>query len=245
MARSTPAHRRIAEEIRRRIIAEEYEGDSLPPEVRLAEEFGVSRPTVRVALQHLVNDGLLVRQAGSGTRILRDGRNAYWAIGSLSDLTGEFRLDEVVTMSARPIPASERPDMAELLGIGADRDLYHIHRLLSKDGFAYGYSHMYCDPSLEESIPREEIGKSFFIDLVLRYSRQMAVRVQQRTSAILPDAEARATLGIDEYSPVLVLRRTYFAIDDAPLVHIDLTCRGDKFEQVINLVHSGWTPPAR
>ena len=41
--------------------------DALPPERDLAEEFGVSRITVRKAIDGLVSEGLLVRRQGSGT----------------------------------------------------------------------------------------------------------------------------------------------------------------------------------
>ena len=41
--------------------------DALPAERDLAEEFGVSRITVRKAIDGLVNEGLLVRRQGSGT----------------------------------------------------------------------------------------------------------------------------------------------------------------------------------
>ena len=187
-----------------------------------------------------MTDGLITRQAGSGTRIVRDGRTGYWALGSLTELTGEFRLDEVMTLFARPIPAGERPDVADLLRIGTEAEIYHIYRILSKDGFAYGYSNVFCDPELEKNVPHEELGKSFFLDLMLRYSRTEAIRVRQSTAAVLPDAEACKTLSIGPETPVLFIRRTYFSIEDAPLIHVELICRGDKFEQVVNLVHGGY-----
>ena len=235
LARSTPAHLRIADELRRRIVSDVYEGELLPPELRLAEEFGVSRPTIRVALQHLVNDGLIDRQPGSGTRIVRDGRSAYWALGSLTELTGEFRLDEVVTLFARPTSAADHPVPAGILHIPPEGTLYHLYRILSKDGFAYGFSNLFCHPDLETNVPRDELGKSFFLDLMLRYSKRQATRVRQSTAAILPSAEAQETLRIGPDLPVMRIRRTYFAQAE-PLIHVELTCRGDRFEQVVNLV---------
>lgn len=44
-------------------------GDALPSERRLAEELGVSRPTLRQAIDGLVADGLLDRRHGSGTYV--------------------------------------------------------------------------------------------------------------------------------------------------------------------------------
>jgi GntR family transcriptional regulator len=44
--------------------------DALPPERDLAEDFSVSRITVRKAIEGLVAEGLLVRRQGSGTFLL-------------------------------------------------------------------------------------------------------------------------------------------------------------------------------
>ncbi|HEX8497337.1 MAG TPA: GntR family transcriptional regulator, partial [Actinomycetales bacterium] len=44
-------------------------GDPIENEVALAERLGLSRPTVRRAIQELVAKGLLVRQRGVGTQV--------------------------------------------------------------------------------------------------------------------------------------------------------------------------------
>ncbi len=56
--------RALREAIDRRILDS---NDALPPERDLAEEFGVSRITVRKAIDGLVSEGLLMRRQGSGT----------------------------------------------------------------------------------------------------------------------------------------------------------------------------------
>lgn len=58
----------IAEQIRSSILAGEFKpGDKLPPERELAEMFGVSRPSVREALNMLASAGLLESYQGGGT----------------------------------------------------------------------------------------------------------------------------------------------------------------------------------
>lgn len=58
----------IAEQIRSSILSGEFTpGEKLPPERELAEMFGVSRPSVREALNHLASAGLVMSYQGGGT----------------------------------------------------------------------------------------------------------------------------------------------------------------------------------
>lgn len=61
----------IADQIRESILAGEFApGDKLPPERELAEMFGVSRPSVREALNILASSGLVMSYQGGGTVVL-------------------------------------------------------------------------------------------------------------------------------------------------------------------------------
>jgi len=61
----------IADQIRSSILAGEFApGDKLPPERELAEMFGVSRPSVREALNMLASSGLVMSYQGGGTVVM-------------------------------------------------------------------------------------------------------------------------------------------------------------------------------
>jgi GntR family transcriptional repressor for pyruvate dehydrogenase complex len=61
----------IADQIRISILAGDFSpGDKLPPERKLAELFGVSRPSVREALKALASAGLITSQHGGGTVVM-------------------------------------------------------------------------------------------------------------------------------------------------------------------------------
>jgi len=61
----------IADQIRSSILHGEFSpGDKLPPERELAEMFGVSRPSVREALNALASAGLVMSYQGGGTVVM-------------------------------------------------------------------------------------------------------------------------------------------------------------------------------
>ena len=59
--------------------------DALPPERELAEDFNVSRITVRKAIEGLVGEGLLVRRQGSGTFVLARVEKNFSKLTSFSE----------------------------------------------------------------------------------------------------------------------------------------------------------------
>src|SRR5205085_1065842 len=80
----------------------------LPPELVLVEEFGVSRHTVRAALQRLVADGLIERRAGLGTTVTKRAAGGSWLIGSLDELL-EYQVDQIELLDARLVPGKDFP----------------------------------------------------------------------------------------------------------------------------------------
>ncbi len=66
---TTPLYRQLGELLRHRIRNEELA--VLPPERDLAAHYGISRITVRKALQSLEREGLIMRRQGSGTVVRR------------------------------------------------------------------------------------------------------------------------------------------------------------------------------
>jgi len=76
-------HREIAEKLRREILGGKWlsPGNSFPSERVLAKRFGVSRPTITLALQELRGKGLILRQHGKGTFLTKTACKLGRAIG--------------------------------------------------------------------------------------------------------------------------------------------------------------------
>ena len=76
-------HKEIAETLRKEILGGKWrsKGASFPSERGLARRFGVSRPTITLALQELRGEGLIVRRHGKGTFLTKTARKLGRAIG--------------------------------------------------------------------------------------------------------------------------------------------------------------------
>ena len=81
-----PLYYQLAQQLEAAIRAGELSpGTRLENEVELADRCGLSRPTVRQAIQHLVDRGLLVRKRGVGTQVVRSEIRRSIELSSLHD----------------------------------------------------------------------------------------------------------------------------------------------------------------
>lgn len=115
-----PLYDRIEKQLRRR-LADAADGDPFPSEPSLAEEFGVSRMTVRAALAGLERDGLLERVPGRGSFVRKSA--AHRPVGVLLSFHDQA-LAEGKTPRSRVLNAGMRAATAQegaVLYQGADR----------------------------------------------------------------------------------------------------------------------------
>lgn len=93
-------------------------GDALPGERDLAEQMGISRTSLRAALQTLVSEGLLVTRQGAGLRVV-DGLGATLAdplvtlLESVPDALSDYLRFRMILEGAAACEAAERAQAEE------------------------------------------------------------------------------------------------------------------------------------
>jgi GntR family transcriptional regulator len=103
-------------------------GSLLGNEVELAGRLGLSRPTVRQAIQSLVEKGLLVRRRGVGTQVVHSRVKRPLELSSLYDdlaAAGQRPTTRVLANEILPAPAG----VAAALGIAEGDQVHHLERL--------------------------------------------------------------------------------------------------------------------
>ncbi|MET3582503.1 GntR family phosphonate transport system transcriptional regulator [Mesorhizobium robiniae] len=128
--------RQIADQILRSIAVGDFaENAALPPEVALAERYGVNRHTVRSAIAALVQDGVLRAEQGRGTFVLSRKRLSY-PIGARTrfseGLQGQTSERRSVLLESAVEPASRR--VAEGLGLAKGSNVIRLETRGEADG---------------------------------------------------------------------------------------------------------------
>lgn len=124
-----PLYFQVAEHLERLIESGEYvPGTRLENEIVLAGRLGLSRPTMRRAIEYLVDRGLLVRKRGVGTQVVQPKVRRPVELSSLfDDLAAAGREPRTDVLAF----ATERPSevVAEALALPPDSEVYAFERL--------------------------------------------------------------------------------------------------------------------
>lgn len=155
-------------------------GDRLENEVKIAQMFGLSRPTVREAFRYLVDRELVVRRQGSGTVVTAEKVNRPVKLSSLfDDLAATGRQPTTKVLSHELVKASDL--VKEALGLGDDRLVTYLERLRYGDGEPIAVMHNYY-PSTLVKLSSELLEQHGFYEL-LGASGIYPARAVQRVSA--------------------------------------------------------------
>jgi GntR family transcriptional regulator len=105
-------------------------GSRLPNEVELAAKLAFSRPTMRRAMDYLVDRGLIVRQRGVGTRVVSPNVRRSLNLTSLyDDMAADGQRPQTRVLSNDIVEASS--EVAKALGLRAGDAVVQIVRLRS------------------------------------------------------------------------------------------------------------------
>jgi DNA-binding GntR family transcriptional regulator len=128
-----PLYFQLAEQLEAAIAAGALTpGSRLENEMQLADRCGLSRPTVRQAIQHLVDKGLLVRKRGVGTQVVQAHVKRPIELTSLyDDLAAAQRSPRTKVLELVTVPADD--ELAKDLGVPPGTPLVRMKRLRLSD----------------------------------------------------------------------------------------------------------------
>ncbi|MFF8971020.1 GntR family transcriptional regulator [Streptomyces sp. NPDC014995] len=175
-------------------------GNLLGNEIDLSTRLGLSRPTVRQAIQSLVDKGLLVRRRGVGTQVVHSQVKRPLELSSLYDdleAAGQGPTTHVVRHER--VPAGG--DVAAALGIAEGAEVTLLERLRSTHGQPVAFLCNYLPPALldVDTAQLEETGLYRLLraaGITLHSARQTigARSATRQEAALLTEKEGAALL---------------------------------------------------
>ncbi|WP_127817977.1 GntR family transcriptional regulator [Microbacterium sp. CPCC 204701] len=182
-------------------------GARLENEIAISQRLGLSRPTVRRAIQELVDRGLLVRRRGIGTQVVQGQVTRPVELTSLfEDLQSSKHAPGTTVLTHEVIPATDTA--AARLGVPAGADVLHIRRRRTSDGTPMAILENYLPADLAD-ITREQLEERGLYQLLRSRGTTIRVANQKIGARRAHDDEGRL-LDIDRNGPVLQMERVAF-----------------------------------
>ena len=227
-----PLHAQVEALLRSMIDEPEFrEGGKLPNEVDLAKRLGISRNTIRQALNKLVYEGLLNRKKGVGTTVA--DRSVNSKVTNWLSFTDEMKAKGLVPITFEINVSWVRPDpdVLHTFGIQDDKQLLKLERLrgLKDKPFVYFYSYFHPRVGLSGE---EDFSRQLYELLEQDYST-IAFLSREEISARAADALLAAKLGMKEGDPILVRKRVVYDPGNRPFEYNVGFYRADSFVYTI------------
>ena len=155
-----PKYVQVKEEIRRKILSKEWvEGCRIPVEAEFCEMYGVSRITVRKALEELQSEGYLIKIQGKGTFVQSQTHEQHLSkfYSFREELNKRGVEEEAVVLEVCILDASE--EIAAKLGIEAGQSVFRVHRIRRTKQGPYAIETSYIPYHLCRWITKQKINE--------------------------------------------------------------------------------------
>ena len=177
------------------------DGERIPSEHALCKQFAVSRPTIRQALDVLVEEGLLYRHAGRGTFSTPSGATdrKLRVIGSVGDMMalGDETWFKLVGREIVPVPAN----IAQALRLPARSSVYRISGVRHADNGPFQHVTAYVPLTIGTALSDEDLSKTSLIGAIERVLGVPIKLMEQVVDAVLAPRQIAELLQLRPRSP--------------------------------------------
>jgi GntR family transcriptional regulator len=202
-------------------------GDQLPTESDLVQRFGVSRPTIRQAIQNLAARGLVEIRRGKGTfaTLPKLTQPLSSLSGFVEDMEMLGRNATARVIDKRIVKAGEA--VARHLALPRDADVVRIQRVRLADGVPLSFDDTYLPLEIGKKIMAEKLETDPIFSLLEEKYGVPLIEAEYRLEALAAEPAIAQALEIEPLSPMLVIERISYGEGNQPLDYEKLHYRGD------------------
>lgn len=237
---AVPLYHQVYLVLRENIRNGVYGAGSVPTESELCASFGVSRITIKRAMQELTKEGLVVRQRGRGTFVLESSRLPQRKRDSLDDLLRNVMAigaaTEMQRLDGGNVPAP--PDVAAKLECNAGQIIFATQQLRKSGGQPIAIIRAYVPQDVAERLPQRDTSAQPML-AQLQQAGIAVARADQAITATIADPTTAQALSVEVGAPVIRLTRLVYDASNRPVEWLTALYRADRYEYRTTLVREG------
>lgn len=224
-----PIFEKIAEDIRKKVNEGYYvTAQKLPSEYDLADEYNISRLTVRKAINLLINQNVLIKLSGKGTYVIKPheqkkGSSELIGFSEAARFYGDspstkvISVEQITTIPEKIAEALEATEMEEII---------HVVRLRSLNEKPMTIENLYIYKRYLTETSKEALEESIFDqiekNIEIAYSHQ-------EVEAVLATEETSELLEIEKNAPLLKSVALTYSPTAKPILYDETLYRGDEY----------------
>jgi GntR family transcriptional regulator len=216
------------------LIEQHAVGDAIPSERQLSADFGVSRLTVRAALDDLVREGYLVRRHGSGTFVSEPKIAQELTMTSFTDdMRSRGLRPESKTLDLRIVPAGAR--LGRLLRVSPSEPVLVADRLRLADGESMAIETVHIRAAQVSGLTAADLEEHSFYELLRDRYGIVVVGGEQTIEPTVTDEDESRSLGVPLHSPAFRFERVTHSQGGEIVEFVESIYRGDRYRLVTAL----------
>ena len=209
-------------------------GEAIPSERQLSIDLGVSRLTVRAALDDLVREGHLVRRRGAGTFVSEPKIAQELTMTSFTD---EIRSRGMTpgsrTLDLEVVPAGAR--LGRVLHVSPSEPVVVARRLRLADREGMAIETLHVRESLIPGLSTSDLENGSFYELLRSRYGITIVGGQQTIEPTVTNADESEALGVPLHSPAFLFERLTRSESGEIVEFVSSIYRGDRYRLVTEL----------
>ena len=232
---SVPFHSQIEKYLRELIISKEYVNSDkfLPKEVTMSKILGVSRNTIRQAINKLVLEGLIERKKGVGSKVIT--KKISTRLDNWISFTAEMKSQgrEVVNYLLKITLVEATDVVRDALSLKKPKKVWMLQRVRGAKDAKYLYSVSFFHPRI--GISGNEDFNTPLYELIEKEHDIVVVTSREKLRAIKADKEISDYLGVDDGVAVLERERLVLDVGNKPVEYNLVYYNTDYFSYDIDI----------
>jgi GntR family transcriptional regulator len=234
--RFSPYYRWLAETLREDISQGIYKpGDTLPTEHELMRRYVLSSTTVRRAVQDLVREGLIYRQAGKGTFVKRSKIEEH--LLHLTSFAEEMQSRNIkpnfkLVQAKSLVPPT---DIARVLGLARQEQVFYIERIQYANRELIALAQGYWRGDIGEKLAQQDLNEISLYETLEQQFHIPLVEAEESIGAVSATTDVARKLKIRKSAPLLARHRLTFTSEMRPVEYTTTLYRADRYEYKVRL----------
>lgn len=219
-----------------KIIESDYKpGDLLPTEPEIEKMFSVSRMTVRLAMNALVEEGLVFKQQGRGTFV--QSPKITHNLKSITSWTQQMKerglTPKTVALEIKQVTPPKK--IAVMLNLSTNETVIRIKRVRYANDEPMGIMTNYLSKAYVPDFLEKGLQEESLYDMLAREYGIRMIKAQETVEAREASEYEAEVLQIHAWSPVLFVTRLSYLEEEIPFEVVHLTSRADRYQYQIML----------